>query len=180
MAFDARVLDVLIASPGDVQEARDAVEQVCYSWNGSRSSAERVTLRPRRWEADSVPLITGNDPQSVLNRQLVDSADIVVVIFHTRLGTPTRRAAAGTVEELTTIAESGKPVHVYFSTQKIPHDVDVDQLRAVRAFKRRLTRLGLVAEFRSLSDLKAQVTRSLEYDVRAILTLPNQNDRNPS
>jgi hypothetical protein len=169
MAFDARVLDVLIASPGDVHDARDAVEQVCYRWNGARSSEERVTLRPRRWEADSVPLLTGQDPQSVLNQQLVDSADIVIVIFHTRLGMPTRRAASGTVEELTRMASSGKPVHVYFSTQKIPHDVDVDQLRAVRAFKRKLARLGLVADFRSLADLRAQVTRSLEYDVHSIL-----------
>jgi hypothetical protein len=64
-------------------------------------------------------------------------------------------------------------VHVYFSTQKIPHDVDVDQLRPVRAFKRQLTRLGLVAEFRSLSYLKAQVARSLEYDVHAILASPD-------
>lgn len=35
MAFTATVLRVMIASPSDTAEARDAVEAAIYGWNGA-------------------------------------------------------------------------------------------------------------------------------------------------
>lgn len=88
--FEARVLTVLIASPGDTADARDAVEHTILGWNRDRSQRERVVLLPVRWETDSIPEM-GSDGQSIINRQLVDSADAVVALFHSRLGAPTPR-----------------------------------------------------------------------------------------
>jgi hypothetical protein len=84
VGFEARVLTVLIASPGDTVDARDVVEQTILSWNRDRSHVERVVLLPVRWEADAVPEM-GSDGQSIINRQLVDRADIVVALFHSRV-----------------------------------------------------------------------------------------------
>jgi hypothetical protein len=59
MAFDAHVLKVLIASPGDTAEERDAVERSLHGWNASRAEREQVILLPRRWESDAVPRLGG-------------------------------------------------------------------------------------------------------------------------
>lgn len=99
VAFEGRVLNVLIASPGDTAEARNVIERAIASWNSDRASRERTVLLSRRWETDAVPEM-GGDGQQVINRQLVDDADIVLAVFHSRLGAQTSRAESGTVEEV--------------------------------------------------------------------------------
>jgi hypothetical protein len=163
------VFDILIESPGDVRGARDVVERECHNWTSSRGDQEKVSLRPRRYEMDGVPLITGKDPQAIINEQMVESADIVFALFHARLGTSTPRAIAGTVEELTLAVAAGKPVHTFFSTQRYPHDVDVDQVRALREFKHNLSHVGLIADYTSLGDLQSKVRRALDYDVAHLM-----------
>jgi hypothetical protein len=165
----AKVVDVLLAAPADAKSARNVAEQECHNWNSSRSRGEQMMLRPRTWELDSVPLVRYNsDAQSVLNPQLVDEARIGIVVFRHRLGTPTQRALSGTVEELHRMASAGKPVHCYFSTQSLPNDIDLNQLQALRDFKRELNEHGLVSEYRSLDDLRTQVRRALDFDVRLL------------
>ncbi len=107
VGFEARVLTVLIASPGDTVNARDVVDQTILSWNRDRSHAERVVLLPVPWEADAVPEI-GSDGQSIINRQLVDRADIVVALFHSRVVAPTPRAESGTAEEIDRCGRAGR------------------------------------------------------------------------
>jgi hypothetical protein len=162
---EAKVLKALIASPNDTAEHRNAIRDELYRWNSARSEGAGVVLLPSMWETDSVPQIEWRDAQSILNRQLVDSADICFCVFYSRLGTPTPRAISGTVEELMQLAKAGKPVHVYFSVQKLPNDVDVAQVTALRQFKAELDSLGLTASFRSVNDLRDQVRRALERDV---------------
>jgi hypothetical protein len=165
----ARVVDVLIASPGDAQSARNAAERECHNWNGARTLSEQIIFRPRRWELDSVSLVhDGTDPQSVLNRQLVDSAHVLIVILRHRLGSPTPRAVSGTAEELERMVQAGKPVHCYFSTQSLPNNADLEQVQALRNFKHELSRRGLVADFKSLDHLREQIRRALEFDARLL------------
>lgn len=111
--FEGRVIQVLVASPGDTMDARDAIERTILSWNRNRTKTTRVTLLPQRWEVDSVPEMSG-DGQSIINRQLVDEADIVIGLFHARLGRPTIRDKSGTVEEIRRSMERGAIVHVFF------------------------------------------------------------------
>ena len=165
MPFDARVLSVLIASPGDVRDARDAIESELHEWNSAHSAAWQVTLQPRRWETDGVPLLARGDAQSVLNEEVVDEADIVIGVFHTRLGSPTMRAASGTAEELERSAAAGKPVHVWFSEQPLPYGVNEDQLSALRVFREALESQNLVGTFTSDEELRAKVRRAVDYDI---------------
>jgi hypothetical protein len=158
-------LDVLIASPGDARPARDAVEQAVHEWNDNRSDAAGMILRPRRWEMAAVPISGRGDAQSVINSQLVDSSDIVIGLFYHRLGSPTLRAASGTAEEITRSVAAGKLVHLYFAEKKLPNDVDVDQLSALRMFRREMQQSGLIGSFKSETQLRHEVLRVLEYDV---------------
>ncbi len=164
MTFVANVVRVLIASPGDTAGARDLIEATCHTWNSDRAASARVVLLPRRWETDAVPLL-GMDGQAVINAQLVDHADIVFGVFYSRVGRATARGASGTVEELERSLDAGKPVHVYFSEQDLPTDVDLDQVAALRALKERLQNEGLYGTFTSEDDLKTKVRSAIEHDL---------------
>ncbi|MCQ9371664.1 DUF4062 domain-containing protein [Corynebacterium sp. 35RC1] len=164
MSFTATVLRVLVASPSDVPEARDAVESAIHSWNSRHAATRSIMLLPWRWESSSVPLI-GDHPQSIINEQGVDGADIVVALFGSRLGSPTREAVSGTVEEIERAVNSGKPVHLYFSTAPLPHDVDTSQLEGLRQFKQEISERGLLGEFDETRQLESQIWAAIELDL---------------
>jgi len=164
MSFEARVLAVLIASPGDTHEARNVVEAAIQSWNRDRARTQKVVLLPLRWEFDAVPEL-GGDAQAIINRQLVDEADIVIGLFYSRLGQPTPRGVSGTVEEIEGSLERGARVHVFFSEMALPHDVDLDQLKSLREFQAKLKERGLVGSYASHEDLSAKIRTCLEQDV---------------
>lgn len=167
MAFPAHVLSVFIASPGDTSDYRDAVETALHRWNGMRSASAGIVLLPRRWEVDGVPLM-GGDGQSQLNTQLVDNADIVIGIFHTRLGRATPRAKSGTAEEIERMHAAGKPVHVYRSTAPLPSDVDTQQVEDLRAFLVEMQKDGITGSFATAEDLQNQVHAAIEHDLTTL------------
>lgn len=166
--FQAHVLKVLLASPSDTKVLRDSVERSLHNWNTERAEAASVMLLPRRWETAAVPLLTGADGQSVINAQLVDDADIVIVIFHATLGSATPRAASGTADELAKAHRAGKPVHVYFSRMPLDRDHDRKQLAALDEFKQSVQELGLYGSFDTPGDLENQVRRALEHDIQEL------------
>ncbi|MFW0108648.1 DUF4062 domain-containing protein [Rothia sp. P7181] len=173
MSFNAIVYRVAIASPSDTREARDAVEKALYSWNTSNSTSKSVMLFPWRWETSSVSLL-GVHPQELINKQGIDSADILIALFGSKLGTPTPEAVSGTVEEIERAVDSGKPVHLFFSKALLPTDVDTRQLDALREFKKKIQERGLYKDFSTLEELTYEVWRSIEYDLSNSL-LPDKS-----
>jgi hypothetical protein len=159
------MLNVLIASPGDASAGRDAVERALHAWNDHRSDATNIILRPRRWETGSIPILGRGDTQSVINSQLVDESDIVVAVFYHRLGSPTARAVSGTAEEIKRSVAAGKFVHLYFAKKKLPYDLDLEQFKALREFRKEMQGIGLVATFKSESELHPAITNAMEYDI---------------
>jgi hypothetical protein len=167
MAFQAHVLKVLIASPGDTAVERDAVDASIHGWNASRAEVVQTVLMPWRWERHAVPVL-GQSAQSVINSQAVDQADIVVALFDSRLGEATQVALSGTVEEIERAHAAGKPVHVYFSTAPLPRDVDVEQFARLQDFRADLEKIGLLGAYASPEDLAYQVRQAIEHDLQAL------------
>lgn len=163
-----RMLNVLIASPGDAKAARKVIERALYEWNTQRTDATRVVLRPRLWESGSVPILGKGDGQSVINSQLVDSADIIFAVFYHRLGSPTPRAVSGTAEEITRAMKANKPVHLYFAQKNIPHTADIDDFKALKDFRAKMQGKGLVATFKSETELSIAIPRAIEHDLRIL------------
>ena len=58
MSFAASVLRVMIASPSDIPDARDAVEAAINDWNNANATNKQVVLLPWRWETSSVPVLS--------------------------------------------------------------------------------------------------------------------------
>lgn len=169
MPFDARILQVLIASPGDVSDERKLLSDVISEWNYVNARERRVVLLPLRWETHGSPDL-GESPQAIINRQVVDSCDMAVGVFWTRLGTPTDVAESGTAEEIERVGSAGKPVMLYFSKAKADLEmVDLAEYARLREFKEKTYPQGLVEHYESLADFREKFTRQLAIKVLEIV-----------
>lgn len=171
MAFHATVVQVLIASPGDTSDARRGILEAFSRWNGRHAQGRSFVLSPWLYELHSTPVL-GNRPQAIINQQGVDKSDVVVAVFGARLGTDTGVDVSGTAEEIHKAIDKRVPVHVYFSAGDLPNDVDVAELKRLRAFKTDLRDKGLLGEYTGTADLTRQVIDALEYDLDAFEAVP--------
>jgi hypothetical protein len=166
MAYDSRVYRILVASPSDVLEEREAAVRVMQDWNDLHSNNRRVVILPLRWETHTAPEYNVR-PQEAINRRIVDDCDLVVGIFWTKLGTPTGEADSGTLEEIERVAKAGKPVMLYFSHVPVdPNRVDLAQLERLRAFKESILTNALVETFGSPLDFRDKFASQLELKIR--------------
>lgn len=171
----AQLLNILIASPSDVAEERDVVERAILEWNSSNLESTGVMLHPVRWERDAYPA-SGDRAQGILNKQIVESGDLLIGIFGYKLGTPTGRAQSGTIEEIEEFRKAGKYVALYFSLADVPRRADQGQLAALEAYKRARQKDTLYFEFKDASQLREHITRHLPKivgEVRGKMKDPN-------
>lgn len=161
MAYDATVLKVMIASPGDVANERRIARDIVHEWNAIHSEDRSTVLLPIAWETHAVPAM-GKRAQEIINKQLLRDTDLLVGVFWTRIGTPTGVATSGTVEEVEEHLKAGKPVMLYFSTAPVRLDsIDEDQYRALKEFRESCRQRGLVEEYESIGEFREKLTRQL-------------------
>lgn len=166
MSFRADTYRVLIASPSDLGEERDAATAAINEWNAEHAAAESVVLLPVRWETHATPM-TGIRPQQAINDQLVSGSDILIGLFWTRLGSDTGVAESGTVEEIDQFVAAQKPAMLYFSRRPIdPNKIDLEQHQKLRAFKGETYAHALVGEFTTVNGLQQTILRDLTRQVR--------------
>lgn len=161
MTFPATVVQVFIASPSDTSSSRDAVERALSRWNASRSESDGRVILPRRYETSAVPAM-GLDGQEVINKQLVEKADIVIGIFANTLGSATPRELSGTVEEIKESHDAGKKVHVYFSEADVPREFAEQSLK-LEEYKKEFR--GLYGTYTDDSDLVDKVRHAIDSDM---------------
>lgn len=170
MSFDAKVFKILIASPGDVDEEREAIPEVIARWNNNNAETNHVVLLPVKWETHSAPLL-GQRAQGVINDQIVTSCDMAIGVFWTRLGSPTGASESGTAEEIEWFIHNQKPVMVYFSSRSIdPKALDIDQYKSLKEFEKKMQNLGLTGSYTSITDFKEQLLNQISINVRTLLT----------
>jgi hypothetical protein len=163
---------VLIASPSDVVEERQALRAAIWRWNDEHAASLGVVLLPVGWETHSRPEL-GEQPQALIDRQVVADTDVVIGVFWTRLGTPTPDAASGTVHEIKDAQGAGKHVLLYFSDRPVvPGSVDLEQLAAVHKFKLEAQSWGLIDGFDLPETLVEKARTALLRLVREYFDLP--------
>ncbi|WFU00672.1 DUF4062 domain-containing protein [Rhizobium sp. CB3171] len=179
MAFASTTLKVLIASPSDLREERDAAESAITEWNSVHAEAEGLVLLPIRWETSVFP-VANQRPQSAINQQIVDHADILIGLFWTRLGTNTGVAISGTVEEIDRFVAAKKPAMIYFSERAIsPSAIDVGQLGNLKDFQAATYKEALTGSFATPAELTHQLFKHLTSLVRT-MDRANRTSRRPS
>ena len=161
MVFQATIVKVMIASPGDVANERQTARDVINEWNVIHAEDRRSIIMPVAWETNATPAM-GDRAQEIINKQLLRTSDLLVAIFWIRLGTPTGVAKSGTSEEIEEHLHAGKPVMLYFSATPVrPDSMGEVQYQALREFKASMRQQGLVEEYESLSELREKFARQL-------------------
>jgi hypothetical protein len=162
MSYDARVFNVMIASPGDVASERTIIRDVIYEWNAVHSKTRNIVLLPVGWESHSSPEM-GGSPQEIINNQILDKCDFLVGVFWTRIGTPTNDFASGTVEEIELHIEAEKPAMLYFSSQPVVMDtVEPEQYAELSKFKKSCQSRSLYEGYDNYTDFKEKFYRHLQ------------------
>jgi hypothetical protein len=137
------ILEVFIASPGDVSPERAVLEGVVSEFNLTWGDKHKVHLELVKWETHSRPSF-GEDAQDVINTQVGDSYDVFLGIMWGRFGTATARAESGTEEEFARAHErlrNGDNVQImfYFKDAGIsPSQMEGEQIVKVQAFKKEI------------------------------------------
>jgi len=168
MSFPATVFNVLIASPSDVPSERQAIAECLHSWNALNSKDTGKVLLPVMWESHSAPSMNDR-PQEVINEQLVRGCDMLIGAFWTRLGSPTGKAASGTVEEINWFMKQKKPVMLYFSKASVdPDALDLDQWGELKKFRDSLKAKGLLEQYVDVNDLFQKLMRQITIMMREI------------
>ena len=162
MAYQATVIPVMIASPGDVLKERNIIRTVIHDWNDVNAAGDKVMLTPVGWETHSSPEL-GARPQELINSRILKDCDLLIGVFWTRLGTPTGKAKSGTVEEIEEHIAAGKPAMIYFSSKRaVPDSIDPQQHAEVQAFKKWCKTQGIVEEFGNAAQFKNKFTKQLQ------------------
>lgn len=150
MARTESVMTIFLASPGDVNEERNRLEDGIADWNRTWARNLGIRLELLRWEQDAYPDI-GEDAQDVINRQIPQDYDLFIGLMWSRFGTPTARAGSGTAEEferaLARYRTSPKDVSIlfYFKDSPIPPSkLDPAQLQKLQEFKEYLKNEGVL------------------------------------
>jgi hypothetical protein len=94
VAYNGVIRQCLISSPNDIPE-NDLliVHREIVRWNGAYGSTFRTSITPINWNINAAAEY-GRPPQDIIDNQLVDTCDMAIALFATRLGTPTSPAVA--------------------------------------------------------------------------------------
>jgi len=159
--YRANVIKFMIASPNDVDTARQVARDVLKDWNVVHSEDKGVVLMPVGWDTHVTPEM-GDRPQAIINKQILLDCDVLVAIFWTRLGSPTGAAPSGTVEEIEEHLQAGKPAMIYFSSAPVrPESVEEGQYQALREFRAKCQQRGIIETFESVTEFREKFSRQL-------------------
>lgn len=166
MAFNARVIEVMIASPSDVTEERDEARRVLLRWNARQARQLGIVLLPLDWENHARPGLRGRG-QGMITEDVLVHADILVGIFYMRLGTPTGGYPSGTYEEIVEHHSRQKPVMLYFSSRPLDQDkLDDKQWAGVLKTKKWAQEKGLTWSYSTPEDFAAKFDHHISMEVQ--------------
>jgi len=90
-------IKIVIASPNDVREEREALASIIERVNSNTAERLGLILRLGRWETDTYPGFHVDGPQGLVDSILkIEDCDILIGIFWKRFGTPTPDGKTGT------------------------------------------------------------------------------------
>lgn len=148
MARTETILRVFVASPSDIREERQILNDVIQELNNTWSKTLKIRLEFIGWETHSYPNF-GEDAQAVINEEVDDEYDIFVGIMWSKFGTATKRAGSGTEEEFYRAYERHKKspdeikIMFYFKDAPIaPSELNPEQLHSIQKFKTELGEKG--------------------------------------
>jgi len=155
MEYNIKKIKLFLSCPSDVKEEIAVVESLINEWNSLNSDQFKFVIQLITWKKNSYPQL-GDRPQNIINKQILNSSDIVVGIFWTRFGTPTGKYKSGTEEEIREAILGNLQVMLYFSNTKVEiNKVNIDKYKKVKAFKNEFSKLGLICTYNSITEFES-------------------------
>jgi hypothetical protein len=173
-----RILRLLLSSPGDVADEREAASRAVFRYNQQEVEESGVFIKLIRWE-DMAPQI-GPGPQQVINDQ-IGEYDLFVGIMWNRFGTPTDVAASGTEEEFLAAVDSWRSawrpwITFYFCDRpsNFTNEQQLEQKGRVMRFRNELNGMGVVRKYNSVDNFEHTLFQDL---LRIVPRLQNARAR---
>lgn len=154
MITNTTIYDIIVSCPSDVQDEKEAINRVIGEINQYSIERHQMMFRVKNWLTD-VDSDVGEPAQEHINKTLVDKCDILVGIFKTRLGTPTKVANSGAEEEIDRFVKQGKKCFLYFVTTANINltNLNVEQLTKLNEFRKKCESNSLYKTFDSIDAL---------------------------
>ncbi|GAB5526306.1 MAG: hypothetical protein Roseis2KO_41780 [Roseivirga sp.] len=167
------VFTILISCPSDVKEEKEVIEKEVKRFNriGDRLG---FMVNTKHWEDDSSPGYGGT--QGSINHTLVDQSDIIIAVFGNLIGNSTGKAPSGTVEEIERAVLLKKEVAVYFSKKPLPSDIDLEEVRELRDYKKKIEGKHHYGEYEDNHDFGKKIT---DYLLNTILEKIDSTSHKP-
>ena len=132
------LIKLTLCGPADVAKEIALATEAINDWNCQHGEQRGFWVKHQHWSTDSYP-DAQETGQGAINKQLIDSTDILVAIFWSRIGTPTATAESGTAEEIQRAITAGKKVMVYFSDlEPLPAGASIEQVKRLSGFREQL------------------------------------------
>lgn len=149
-----------ISSPKDATEERNAICEEIHRINRVYALSREIVIIP--FTSDDMFSQTGNHPQTLVNRQLVESCDALIACFKYRFGTPTENYNSGTEEEIEIQRGLGNHVAVFFSSEVLGDDMsDPEQSALLKNYRESLSKTAFYEEFQDLADLRQRTLKNV-------------------
>ena len=155
-----KTFNIMISCPSDMVAYLQLVRDFITEYNTKEGINKGVLFVPQDWKNDARTAY-GGSAQSVIDRQITNSADAVIALFGAKFGTPTNGFASGTLSEIESVHLNGGEVMTYFCIGKGIElsSIDPAQLSAVIEYKGKYP--GLYFEFKTKPALKKRVMSDL-------------------
>ncbi|MFE9601969.1 DUF4062 domain-containing protein [Streptomyces hokutonensis] len=156
--FTANAVRIFIASPVDVQRERVVVREAMRHWNAVHAPNRKVILLPVGWETHAAP-DSRNPAQDLIDKKLIDHCDVLIGLFHARIGTRAKDAVPATVHEIERFRQAGKRASIYFCTRNVPRAL-ADGARLVDRLQKKLHSMndaGLTDTYGTPESLKSKL-----------------------
>lgn len=182
-----KLLNIVVASPGDVQAERDALEKVVADLNQGVAAVLKLRLELVRWETDAYPGFHPEGPQGLIDSILgIEDCDILIGLFWTRFGTPTKDAKSGTEHEIRKAYTAWQKTHrpqimVYFNQKSYTpqSSKETEQWGRVLKFKEDFPDEGLYWEYDE-GEFEDLVRKHLTQHIRDRYELPGRASKKVS
>ncbi|NYZ12122.1 hypothetical protein HL658_06135 [Azospirillum sp. RWY-5-1] len=164
-----RVLNLVVASPGDVDRERKKLSEVVDELNAGICRSHNITIQLHTWERFAYPIMHPMGPQGAVDEALqIGQCDLLIGIFWTRFGTPVLGKESGTEHEFLTAynawKKNGSPnIMMYFNSKPYsPKSYEeVEQWGKVMRFKKTYPAEGLWWAYNGPNEFEKNIRRHL-------------------
>lgn len=143
---------IFIASPSDLKDDRQSIDEVIKELNLTYGYQNNLTIEVVKWETHSAPGVSKSHVQEIINKDIGNDYDLFIGLMWLKFGTPTNLAGSGTEEEFLKAYQrfENKPESIqilFYFKNALPQslqDINPDELNKVNNFKNKIGDEGVL------------------------------------